>query len=733
MAAPMSEETMSEPEEEEPGEINEINPLSPYFNPLKALYSSKIALPFPEASVFDNLYQYERVTGSREQARQGGVRDRGKDGGAAGSRAASHGGQPHGPSLSVPVAQQNIKSSRPIQRRNEPVQLGTGFRATKDMLIDTQKYKPVVYRNALTRMSEYATGPLSVLFRCMNERCKVRVCTRSFKGLRSICTGYVVTFDKFFNMALVDVDETWRRPSTGQRFYHEEKLTFSKIMESTTYNPKDSVKLTEFDNSKAQRSTETRQLQRETAASTSHPRRSSSLPDRDRLRTLETSGSTEVGAKPSPSHSRDGGQLDQNKSKDLHERRSKHTKEQSHRPSQEYKEKDFNKNSQKHVPKGSLESSRKESEKHSHKAMQERGRPESRESSRKGSQRSSSCKSLQESSRKDSEELRVKATQKKSRKDLQDRSSKHGERKKEKTKKDKRHEKVKKSEKDSQDSLSRTGTTDKEAEGGGSAEDEDDIELLQKRFAALQKELTTLSDDDTETQEEEGEEATETDIETLQKRSAALLKELTTLSDDATEEGQEAAEGATETDIELLQKGSAALQNELTLLPVDETAAQDEDPGGGATVMESLQKRFAALQKELSTLSDDEEEGKGEKGTTETEIKKADLESVTDSQIINSGQPTTQLAEGSNEVIDIKCQAEPSLVGKFEITQHSKAVVHKETDVEHTESEARTKEKMRGGRLKIKPEDFKRRHVNQLFIRGDNVVLVSVDSNLLPR
>ena len=111
-------------------------------------------------------------------------------------------------------------------------------------------------------------------------------------------------------------------------------------MESTTYNPKDSVKLTEFDNSKAQRSTETRQLQRETAASTSHPRRSSSLPDRDRLRTLETSGSTEVGAKPSPSHSRDGGQLDQNKSKDLHERRSKHTKEQSHRPSQEYKEKD---------------------------------------------------------------------------------------------------------------------------------------------------------------------------------------------------------------------------------------------------------------------------------------------------------------------------------------------------------------------------------------------------------
>ena len=115
MAAPMSEETMSEPEEEEPGEINEINPLSPYFNPLKALYSSKIALPFPEASVFDNLYQYERVTGSREQARQGGVRDRGKDGGAAGSRAASHGGQPHGPSQSVPVAQQNIKSSRPVR------------------------------------------------------------------------------------------------------------------------------------------------------------------------------------------------------------------------------------------------------------------------------------------------------------------------------------------------------------------------------------------------------------------------------------------------------------------------------------------------------------------------------------------------------------------------------------------------------------------------------------------
>ena len=36
-----------------------------------------------------------------------------------------------------------------------------------------------------------------------------------------------------------------------------------------------------------------------------------------------------------------------------------------------------------------------------------------------------------------------------------------------------------------------------------------------------------------------------------------------------------------------------------------------------------------------------------------------------------------------------------------------------------------------GGKIMIRPEDFQRRHVNQLFVRGDNVVLVSVDKALL--
>ncbi len=36
-----------------------------------------------------------------------------------------------------------------------------------------------------------------------------------------------------------------------------------------------------------------------------------------------------------------------------------------------------------------------------------------------------------------------------------------------------------------------------------------------------------------------------------------------------------------------------------------------------------------------------------------------------------------------------------------------------------------------GGRILIRPEDFQRRHVNQLFLRGDNVVLVSVDKAFL--
>lgn len=43
-------------------------------------------------------------------------------------------------------------------------------------------------------------SPLGELYRCVEERIRVKVHIRTFKGLRGVCSGFVVAFDKFWNM-----------------------------------------------------------------------------------------------------------------------------------------------------------------------------------------------------------------------------------------------------------------------------------------------------------------------------------------------------------------------------------------------------------------------------------------------------------------------------------------------------------------------------------------------------
>lgn len=100
-------------------------------------------------------------------------------------------------------------------------------------------------------------SPLGELYRCVEERIRVKVHIRTFKGLRGVCSGFVVAFDKFWNMvrtpgpaatssrrrprltcccccflppqAMVDVDETYREPLLGEAFHHEKALTISRV------------------------------------------------------------------------------------------------------------------------------------------------------------------------------------------------------------------------------------------------------------------------------------------------------------------------------------------------------------------------------------------------------------------------------------------------------------------------------------------------------------------------
>lgn len=52
-------------------------------------------------------------------------------------------------------------------------------------------------------------GPFSVLHACRASQSRVRVMTRHGKGVRGVCTGVVVAFDKHLNLLLRDVEEDY--------------------------------------------------------------------------------------------------------------------------------------------------------------------------------------------------------------------------------------------------------------------------------------------------------------------------------------------------------------------------------------------------------------------------------------------------------------------------------------------------------------------------------------------
>ena len=53
---------------------------------------------------------------------------------------------------------------------------------------------------SLSLAAELKTGPFEVLARSVIENRKIRVYTRSFNHIRGVCTGYVVVYDKHFNL-----------------------------------------------------------------------------------------------------------------------------------------------------------------------------------------------------------------------------------------------------------------------------------------------------------------------------------------------------------------------------------------------------------------------------------------------------------------------------------------------------------------------------------------------------
>ncbi|XP_028271542.1 U7 snRNA-associated Sm-like protein LSm11 [Parambassis ranga] len=179
------------------------------FDPLVALYSPNVRLPVPNIKCFNNVAEYESfLKGGRGRAKPENVEKR---------RLKAMKG------VADPERIERLKKlmvNNPVEESEEGESSGT-----------TRRRRQKTHKNVLTRMTLCRGSPLGELYRCVEERIRVKVHIRTFKGLRGVCSGFVVAFDKFWNMAMVDVDETYREPLLGEALYHEKALTVSRLFE----------------------------------------------------------------------------------------------------------------------------------------------------------------------------------------------------------------------------------------------------------------------------------------------------------------------------------------------------------------------------------------------------------------------------------------------------------------------------------------------------------------------
>lgn len=71
--------------------------------------------------------------------------------------------------------------------------------------------------NILQRMkTHYQSSPLADLYQCITNEQKMKIWTRNYKEVRGVMTGYIIAFDKHWNIVLRDVDEVYLKPKKSK-------------------------------------------------------------------------------------------------------------------------------------------------------------------------------------------------------------------------------------------------------------------------------------------------------------------------------------------------------------------------------------------------------------------------------------------------------------------------------------------------------------------------------------
>ncbi|XP_052860783.1 U7 snRNA-associated Sm-like protein LSm11 [Anopheles cruzii] len=161
---------------------SELDATGKRFNPLKALYSAKLKVPVARAMLHDNVQTLEA-----KQTTLGGFEEPFDAERLKRIRAASSkkklGATSETPKRRFAPSQGLVKVERPMRHR----------------------------RNLFTRLEKCTEGPLGALKQWMDQRTRVRVYIRKQKGVGGHVSGIIELFDRHWNLAISEVEESWSR------------------------------------------------------------------------------------------------------------------------------------------------------------------------------------------------------------------------------------------------------------------------------------------------------------------------------------------------------------------------------------------------------------------------------------------------------------------------------------------------------------------------------------------
>ncbi|XP_043488600.1 U7 snRNA-associated Sm-like protein LSm11 [Polistes fuscatus] len=159
------------------------------FDPIKAIYSTKIRLPSTSAPLYDNVSMFESRMKNLNRVKK-----------------------PQTGSDDVAKAKEYTKQRLiSIQGLAEDDSEKGNTRGRGKKLREVS--------DVLTKMPKIL-GPLGMLYECMETRKRIRVYTRNACGIRGHVEAYVAAFDKHWNLALEDCFEVWTRKCKRKHLLH---------------------------------------------------------------------------------------------------------------------------------------------------------------------------------------------------------------------------------------------------------------------------------------------------------------------------------------------------------------------------------------------------------------------------------------------------------------------------------------------------------------------------------